>query len=172
MKINKLQKGFTLIEALVYVALVSGILVAATSFAWNIVNNRTTVFTTQEVEQNGRFIMQKISRIFQEANQINAPSIGAFDSTVEVEMDNGGTEVITITQNGPKIEYQYNADPVVELNSDLVEVSNLKFTNFSSASGRTRNIGISFTLSHLNPAARREWSYSENFSTTIELRDQ
>ncbi|MDP2685392.1 MAG: type II secretion system protein [bacterium] len=172
MKIKKLQKGFTLIEALVYIALVSGILIAATSFAWNIVNSRTSAFTAQEVEQNGRFVMQKIGKIFKEANQINIPAIGLSGNIVEVELDDGGTEIVTISQNGTNIEYQYNSDPVVELNSNLVEISDLQFSNLSTVSGSTRNIGVSFTLSHINPANRQEWSYSENYSTTIELRDR
>ena len=37
---HKKTKGFTLIELLIYIALVSGILIAATSFAWNIINSR------------------------------------------------------------------------------------------------------------------------------------
>jgi len=172
MKIKKQQSGFTLIEALVYIALVSGILIVATSFAWNIVNSRTVAFATQEVEQNGRFIMQKTSQIFKEANQINSPAIGASGNSVEIEMDDAGTEIITITQNGTNIEYQYNSDPVMELNSDLVEISDLQFTNLSSNSGSTRNIGISFTLNHINPSNRQEWSYTQNYSTTIELRDE
>ncbi len=169
---NKLQKGFTLIEALVYIALVSGILLAATSFAWNIVNTRTSAFSAQEVEQNGRFIMLKISKIMKEANQINSPAIGLSADTVSVKMDDAGTEIIMISQNGNNIEYQYNSDPVVELNSDLVEISNLQFTNLSSPSGNTRNIGVSFTLSHVDPANRQEWSYVQDYSTTIELRDK
>lgn len=169
---NKLQNGFTLIEALVYIALVSGILLAATSFAWNIVNTRTSAFSAQEVEQNGRFIMQKISQVMREANQINSPAIGLSSNSVEVEMNDAGTETIILSQNDKNIEYQYNSDPAVELNSDLVEISNLEFTNLSSTSGSTRNIGISFTLSHINPANRQEWSYIQDYSTTIELRDK
>jgi len=166
------KKGFTLIEALVYIALVSGILIAATSFAWNIVNSRTMAFTTQEVEQNGRFIMQKISQIFKEANQINNPAIGATTNSIEVEMDDSGTEVVTISQNGTDIEYQYNSDPAVELNSDLVEINNLQFTNLSTVSGSSRNIGVSFEISHINPSNRPEWVYTQNYEIAIELRDE
>lgn len=168
----KQQKGITMIETIVYLTLVSGILLAATSFAWNIINNRTKAFTTQEVEQNGRFIMQKMSQLFKEANQINIPAIGVTGNIIELELDDGGTEVLTISQVGSNIVYQYNLDPSIELNSELVEINNLEFTNFSTISGSSRNIGVSFEISHINPLNRPEWSYTQNYTTTIELRDE
>lgn len=172
MKFNNQQNGFTLIEALVYIALVSGILITATTFAWNIVNSRTIAFTAQEVEQNGRFIMQKISQTFKEANKINAPLIGNSDNTIIVELDDAGSEIVTITQSGNNIQYQYNSDPVVELNSDLVNITNLQFSNLSTTNGSSRNIVVSFSISHVNPNNRPEWSYTQDYQTSIELRDE
>lgn len=161
-----------MIEVLVYIALVAGVLLAATSFAWNIVNSRTIAFTTQEVEQNGRFILQKMSQIIREANQINSPAISVVDSSLEVETDELGAEVIYLDLSGTDVTYQYNTDPAIILNSDLVQISNLQFANLSTNSGSSRNIGISFDISHINPNNRPEWTYTKHFQTAIELRDQ
>lgn len=171
MKIKQ-QQGFTLIETLVYLALVSGILLVATSFAWNIINSRTKAFSVQEVEQNGRFITQKISGAIKDANSIVFPLTGNTANSLDLEMNDGGTETISIDLNGDNLEWQQDAGPIISLNSNQVKITNMEFVNLSTVNNRSRNIKLLMTIEHVNPANRTEWQYVEDFETTIELRDR
>ncbi|XOU94295.1 MAG: PilW family protein [Candidatus Kerfeldbacteria bacterium] len=171
MKIKQ-QQGITMIETLVYLALVSGILLAATSFAWNIINNRTKAFSIQEVEQNGRFITQKIAGVIKEANAITFPLVGNTASNLDLEMNDGGTQTISINLNGDDLEWQEDAGPTVLLNSNQVRITSMDFVNMSSTNNRTQNIKLVMIIEHVNPAGRTEYEFTEDFETTIELRDQ
>ncbi len=56
------MKGFTLIELIIYIAIVSVVLVLASSFTWDIIWGGTKATCYREVQQNARFAMEKIIR--------------------------------------------------------------------------------------------------------------
>lgn len=56
------MKGFTLIELIIYIAIVAMVLVIASGFAWNIIEGKVKSTAYQEVQQNARFAMEKVSR--------------------------------------------------------------------------------------------------------------
>lgn len=169
---HKRPAGFTLIEVMIYVVLVSGILIGATSFAISIINNRTKSFAIQEVEQNSRFVMEKITQAVRSARKIATPAIGVTDTTLELEMSDGTRNPTIFTLNGSSLNFTEGTGPTLDLHSGNVEVSNLIFTNLSLPNGKTRNVYVSFTLSHRNPSGRQEWAFTDSFETTIELRDR
>lgn len=169
---DKRPNGFTLIEVMIYVVLVSGILIGATSFAISIINNRTKSFAIQEVEQNSRFMLEKITQAVRSARNIAAPAIGATDTTLELVISDGAKNPIIFALNGSSLSMTQGAGPTLDLHSGNVEVSNLTFTNLSLPNGKTRNLLVSFILSHRNPSGRQEWAFTDSFETTIELRDR
>lgn len=56
------MKGFTLIELIIYIAIVSLVLVLTSNFAWDIIQGSTRVTCYREVQQNTRFAMEKTTR--------------------------------------------------------------------------------------------------------------
>ncbi|MCH7492609.1 prepilin-type N-terminal cleavage/methylation domain-containing protein [Patescibacteria group bacterium] len=169
---HKKPRGFTLIEVMIYVVLVSGILIGATSFAISIINNRTKSFAIQEVEQNSRFMLEKITQVIRSARKITTPAIGVTDTTLVLEMSDGKKNPTIFALDGSSLSMTQGADPTLDLHSGNVEVSNLTFTNLSSPNDKTRNVFVSFTLSHRNPSGRQEWAFTDSFEMTIELRDR
>lgn len=171
MKSRPAPSGFTLIELMVYIALIAGILLGATGVAWSVINSRTKAHVVQEVQQNGRFIIEKITQSAHAANSINTPTRGNSGSTLSLQMQDGALDPIIITTSGNNITRSVAGGTAVQLNSDSVTVSTFSATNQSSANGKTRNVDISLTLEHINPNNQQEWDYSETFSTSIELFD-
>jgi len=163
--------GFTLVELMIYIALVAGILIAATSFAWNIINSRTKAFVIQEVEQNGRFIMERLTQEIHQATQITSPAPGVSDSSLVLVMRNNQNDPTTFTLNTNRIVITQGNDPSLPLNSDQVLVTDLQFINYSTPNSRTNNVKVILRLEHLNPNNRQEWQASDTFTTTIELKD-
>lgn len=109
------KKGFTLIELIIYIAILSVVLVLITDFAWNILYGDVKSQTVRETQQNARFAMEKITRAIR-AGQNPA--------------------IIFIVNNG--ILYQSG----VALTTERVKVTNLNFT--SSANSYKINIRVEY----------------------------
>lgn len=106
-------KGFTLIELIIYIAIVSAVLVLSSSFTWNIIQGETKTMAYREVQQNARFALEKISRVIRAGGQ---------DPTTVFTVSNG-------------ILYQQGTP----LTTDQVRVTNLQFTSI----GTTYKINLS-----------------------------
>ncbi|MDO8663474.1 MAG: prepilin-type N-terminal cleavage/methylation domain-containing protein [Candidatus Wildermuthbacteria bacterium] len=97
------KKGFTLIELIIYIAIVAAVLTVSSSFAWNVIQGDTKTMAYREVQQNGRFVMEKITRAIR----------------------SGQNPSIFTVQNG--IIYQSGA----ALTTDQVRVTDLRFTSIA-----------------------------------------
>lgn len=165
------KKGFTLVELMIYIALVAGILIAATSFAWSIINSRTKAFAIQEVEQNGRVIMERLTQEIHQATQITSPALGVGDSSLVLVMRDNQNDPTTFALDTNRIVMTQGGNPTLPLSSDQVIVTDLQFINYSTPNGKTNNVKIILQLDHLNPDNRQEWQATGDFTTTVELRD-
>ena len=170
---SKRQKtaGFTLIELLIYLSLVSGILIAATSFAWTIINSRTKAFAVQEVEQNGRFITERLTQAIRQAQDVTTPHTGEVSNSLSLIMRDSPLNPTEFTSQNNQVLFSQGGSPPVALNSSQVMVKNLDFYNLSTANGRSHHVRIVLELEHRNPDQRQEWQASDTFATTVELRD-
>ncbi len=99
------MRGFTLIELIIYIGIVSAILLVAVNFGWEIIYGNVKAQAFREVQQNTRFAMEKISRALEDGQN---PSI------------------FTVTNN---VLYQNT----VALTADRVKVTNLQITSITNA---------------------------------------
>ncbi|MFA5051934.1 MAG: hypothetical protein WC544_02620 [Patescibacteria group bacterium] len=166
------QKGLTLIELSIYITLVAGVLVMATSFAWNIINSRTKAFAVQEVEQNGRYVIEKFSQVARQASDITMPSVGASGTTLTVVTKDPLTNPTILSLNGNQLMLTEGAGLPVALTSDAVKVTNLNFSNLSSVNGKSKQARVQFTLETVNPSGRNENEFINDFDTSVELLDR
>jgi len=65
------MRGFTLIEVIVYVAILSIILFFIGGFIFNGINSSSKIQAWQEVNDNGRFITNKILESIQSSQGVN-----------------------------------------------------------------------------------------------------
>jgi len=112
----KNEKGFTLVELIIYIAIVSLILVLSSSFAWDIIQGNTKADSFREVQQNARFVMEKVSRSLREGSD---PSI--FTVTDGILYENEvplTTEQVEVTEfRITPIENTYRINLTVEYNN-------------------------------------------------------
>jgi len=97
------MKAFTLIELIIYMAIVAVILTFAFGYAWNIIYGGVKTASYREVQQNGRLAMEKITKAIRDGQDPNS--------------------VFTVTSN---VLYESGT----ALTSDQVEITNLVFTVF------------------------------------------
>ena len=163
------RKGFTLIEIMIYTAVVVIILAGVVNFAWNIIFGESKTSSWQEVQQNTRFTMERITQAVRSASGINSPSMGNSADSLSLAMANPDLNPTVFDLSGNKIRLSQGTSGPYELTSDELEVTNLNFTNLSypDTSGTVR---IEMTIKHKNPGEIMEYEASINIFSSVSLR--
>ena len=163
-----MKKAFTLIEFLIYMAISATILVLMTGFFWDIIFGNIKETSYQEVQQNGRFALTKITQKIKKATGINIPLAGSSSNTLSLAMADASLNPTIFDLADGKLRITQGAKGPLELTSDEVIVSNLLFTNLSypNTPGAIR---IEMTIEYLNPSGRMEYQASIDLKTTVSL---
>lgn len=168
-KLNwKKEKGFTLIELILYVALSALFMSAAVAFAWDIIYGRVRSYTEQEVNQNMRLAAKRIAYEIR-----NASAITAAGSSLTLAMSDSSRNPTVIDLSGGRVRIGYGSSgscPTTApcfLTDDLVTASGLSFTNFSSGL-ESQHIRFTFTISRTGgPKAYQE---TQTYTGSAEVR--
>ena len=161
--------GFTLIEIIIYTAIVSIILAAVINFAWNIIYGKSKTSSWQEVQQNIRFTMERITQEVRSASGVNNIGIGGSANSLSLEMADPDLNPTIFDVSGDKVRLTQGASGPYELTTDELEVTNLNFTNLSYAD-TSGTIRIELTIEHKNPGGVIEYEASINMVSTVSLR--
>jgi len=167
------NKGFTLIETLIYIAIIGGILASFVTYSITISNSRNKTYAVQEVQANLRIALQLISQQIRSANGVNvSSSIFAIDPGVlSLSMSSStiNPTVINLNQDDGVLQIVQGNDEPVYIISSKVKATNLVFTNLT-ASGTRENIGIDLTVNYDNSDSDINYSYSQTMQTSVSLR--
>lgn len=158
----KKHQGFTLIELVLYIGIVSIILTTVTSLLIAIFSARSKSQTVSEVEQNGNVAIQIISQVLRNATSINTPTQGNSGSSLSINVtDSAKSPTVFDISNGVLRITEGTSQPV-NLTSNRITVSNLTVKNLSAGSS-FQTAKVNFTVSYINPSGRNEYTYQENF---------
>lgn len=172
----KFKQGFTLIELILYMAIVSIVTGAMITFAWRIILTGAKSSVQQEVSSNGRLISERIKYEIR-----NSFGINSMTSSQIVLCKNSaacGTNPTTITYSPPNVTIQNNGAAAVNLNSEDVLVSGLTFNNYSSTDLKSQNVQFGFVTYALANycipgdastcrAPIGEWNFEEGSGGTV-----
>ncbi len=164
MKIN--QKGFTLIELILYIALVTIILSALVPFAWNTVETGVKSAVQQEVNSNVRYMSERIKYEIRNATGINSVAATSISLATSVS----GTNPTVIDLSGGNIRIKQGSGSTVNLNSANTVINSLTFTNYTSGDGKTKHIQFIITVAASFAAARQEYQDSVVVESSGEVR--
>lgn len=151
MLINKGRKikGFTLIELLIYIGILGIVLFLITNFFWNITLGYIKENSYQEIQQNGRFVLTKITQEIRNAKAINYPLL--VDSGDYLSLEGMDSEIIFRKEDNKIIMMKNNNS--FDLTSDRTVVQNIQFINLSYEDDENNSgiVKIELELNHLNP---------------------
>lgn len=170
---NITNRGFTYIEAILYIAIISLMLTALIPFTWNIVESGSKSSMQQEVGGNARYISERIKYEVRNALGINSGTCVTPTSTSIFLCETGGsclTNPTIIKFSSPNISIQNKGAVAVNLNSNDVIISNFTCSNNTSSDNKTKNISFSFTVSQANTSSRSDFQYSIPVATSVEVR--
>lgn len=165
-KNNIREYGFTLIELILYVALITIILSALVPFAWNTVETGVKSAVQQEVNANARYISERIKYEIRNASGIN--SVAA--TSISLATSTGGTNPTVIDLSGGNIRIKQGAGSTINLNSTNTVINSLTFTNYTSGDNKTKHIRFVMTVAASFAAARPEYQDSVVVDSSAEVR--
>ena len=171
---KQLIRGFSLLEIIIYIALVSTILTSVTYFAWDIIYGDIKTYVKREVQQNARFSLEKMAYEIRQANAII--SVSSDNKTLELDSDPENI-IFYFDDVNKKITMQTGSAAPEDITSEEVEVINGGFYDRSFTYGgaiepATENVKIMMSINYYNPEDLLEWLAEEQFETTIELQGE
>ena len=143
------MKGFTLIEVLIYTAILTVILTGVLATFYSIINTSDSLRNQIELVENSKFLEQKLRWALTGATQINTPGLGSTSDTLSIERPGAGSPLVFDLSNGIVRMASGSGDPV-PITNDFVIVSSLSFKNFSFSSDTKNSIRIKANLTNTN----------------------
>lgn len=166
---NVNQKGFTLIEALLYLGLAAIMLFVVALFFQTVLSSRIKNQAIAEVEQHGLQVMHVITQAARNAEAITSPTQGVSASSSTLDVVTAANDPTVFDLASSTIRITEGAGSVVSLTNSRVTASALTFQNLSRTS-TPGTLRIQFTLTHVNPSGRNEYEYSKTFYGSASLR--
>lgn len=166
-----MNKGFTLIETLIYVAIIGMVITSFVLFSLSISDPTEKTYGTEEVNSNLRIVETIISRQIRNSKSVNVDS-SIFDSnegflSLEYENVSQNPTLIGLSQEG-KIELKVGSNASTTITSEGIDVSILNFSNTSSNRG-PENILYTIEASY-SASSTPAFSSSNSITTSVSLR--
>lgn len=169
----EIKSGFTLIELLLYTGLVAIFVMAATTSLLDIIMGSTKSSVQQEVQENLRYVGQRIQFEIRNADTVNPGS--TFDTNLALNPDT----IVSFSSPSPNnptefrvnegiLQIRQGSGDWIALTSASLEVEELFFTDLSDLG--SENVRFTVTLKYRNPSGRTEWEKEATAETAAQLR--
>lgn len=164
-----MKKANTLIELIIYIALVSGIGMASIMFVTNLVTGRVKSVLEENVIHNMRLSTRRISSEIRQSSAII--SLATTDLCLTTSVPSRNPTRIYLSSSRLYLGFGGScASPTdsYPLTSADVSVSDLVFKD--STSGDAKTIDFTYKISGLNTVGRQEWIYDTTASSSASIR--
>ena len=164
-KFTRNQQGLTLIEVVIYMAIVSTLLTVAIFFAWDIIGGQTKSYVITEVNQNSRYIIDKISKDIRQATILNSVSA----TSLSMDLITGDTVIYAFGSAPAILSRQFNTDDPVIMHSTVVDVIG-SWEDLSTPQAAT--VGLTLNVAYIADSGHSDWKSSVATSISFELNLQ
>ncbi len=144
--LNKKNSGFTLIETLMYSAIVTGFLTFALTISYQLIDSSDRSTDLVELNENQQFVTEKIGWALSNVSAINTPASGVTSATLSVNRLSYSGNPIVISLSGGIVYISTSSLPAVPLTNSRVTISGLIFKNLNFE-GKT---GVQFSANFSN----------------------
>jgi type II secretory pathway pseudopilin PulG len=163
------SRGFTLVETLLYIGIASILLTSVAAITINILSNKASLTAMEEVSQNARFGMEKVTFVIRNADSINTPTQGNTGTLLSLAMPDAAQNPTVFSVNNGILQIQEGSNSAVALTTSSVNIPTIQFSNVSYPD-TPGVIRTEFTLEAQNDSDRREFEFSRTFFTTASVR--
>ncbi len=161
------QKGFTLIEALVYIALLTLLMGGAVVTCYGILESSGRNQTQAIVQEEGDFLIAKINWALSNIHHINYPAVGGTGTSLTTTKWDNAIGAVTIALSGTEVTLARGGGSAYPLTASNVSVSDLTFTHEWAGGVSPESVIASFTIATKTPNGM---PITQNFTTTVHVR--
>lgn len=164
------NKGFSLVETLLYVTISSLILFSVVFLLSFLTSTRVKNATIYDVNSQGTYVMQLMVNTIRNAQSIDFPAASATSSTLSLTVFDGLLNPTVFDVASGTLRIKEGASNPIPLTNSHVTVSSLSFQTIASTSSVDKMVKISFTISYNNPNNRNEMEFEQSFSGSATVR--
>ncbi len=146
-KNKKIDAGFTLIETVIYIALLGMIIGSGVVAAYHMIEENNRLRGQIIIAEEGNFLLRKIDSVFTGAGIIYLPTAGATGQVLR--LGNNGT-LFRFELNSGILMIKKDSGDLVSLNSDNTTLTNLIFEHIPSNSTKPAGVRVSFLLNGIS----------------------
>jgi len=171
-KFRNNNAGFTLVETLIYIAIVGLVSVTLVRFSLVISQSSNTSTSTQEVHESMREVLQIVRQKVHMAESVYTASstFGADPGVLYLEMSDAAKDptIFDLSADDGVLRMTEGAASPIQLTGNKLKVENLVFTDVTGGSQK-ESIRMALTMSYRGngDAAFR---YEKSVTTTIRIR--
>lgn len=166
------QRGFTLVEVIIYILIVGLVLGTINMFLVNLLQARANTQSISHIISSARMIQDRLGQAAREASAIQAGSstFGADPGVLSLDMVDGSIDptVFSLTADDGSFQVQEGAGSPVPLTGDEVQVTSLIFNDLTGAED-VGIIQVLFTLESANTSGSAFFDYAQSFETTLRI---
>jgi type II secretory pathway pseudopilin PulG len=163
-KINvKSSSGFTLVETLIYLAIIGIVVTSFVSFGISIMEARNKNLAVQEAQANAREALSFMVEKIRSCQDISVPAEGEDGNMLSLDTAGDADKIIFSEQDGTVYATVGSSQPQF-LTSSQVSVSDLNFLRLGQG-----NVKINFTIKFRDDGSK-DFSFSEDVETAASLR--
>lgn len=163
-------QGFTLVEAMIYMAIVGMVLVALVQFSMSISQSRNSNSVQEEVQANNRIALDRITTYIRSASGINT-STSMFDvhpGVLSLSMVDGAKNPTVLSVSADdQLLVKVGTNATSTITSNAVHVTNLVFTDVTGVSPQA-SIHAELTTEALGDSV--DLSFAQSIETTVSPR--
>ena len=169
MKTKHVHRGFTLIEALVYLVLFAIVIGGAIVSSYGIFDSIGRNETKAMLQEEGDFLVAKINWMLSGVQSVDVPAVGSHGPTLSTtKWDTSIVSPVKLTVNALGLmEISRGGNPAQLLANDNVSVTDLDFKHEFAGGTGPESVKTMFTLSARTP---RGQVMTEDFTTTSYIR--
>lgn len=162
------QRGTTLIEMILYVAIVAVLLVGVGGVSMSVMDAKSKTSAIGDVFSASTKVFGTLTQVLHESSAIITPAPLSTSPLLETVSVLPGNPVEQITLVDGTIFYTPSVGSPVNLSPALVRVNDLVFSSVGTVSTSTA-VRVTLTLSASTTGVWRPFNYSETFTTTLIL---
>ena len=127
--LNMKQKGFTVLETVIYLSILVILLTVFVNFIWEIAYGNLKLENIEEVQENSRFAMEKITRSIQGSLSINGLDASSSSNTLSLHVSDKKKDPVVFDVSGGRLRMTEKGSGPYYITNNRVEVQNINFTN-------------------------------------------
>ena len=142
------NKGFTLIETIIYIALLTLFIGSGVTTAFYLTDSAEKGKADINASADAEFLLQKISWVLNDVQSITTPTSGATAATLSVNKTGSGTNPFVVDLASGRARLARGSATPVELTGDRVTIANLSFIHIAAVVPKPAGIQVSFMVNN------------------------